>query len=87
MHFIDFVYFWCIETSHATIRHESDVVSMETSTDWARFCRGICIDTLASTKNGMICGPGAVVEVDESKFGKIKFNKGRRVEGAGFLGA
>jgi hypothetical protein len=60
---------------------------METSTDWASFCRGICIDTLASTNNGMIGGPKAVVEVYESKFGKRKFNKGRRVEGSWVLGA
>ncbi|KAI4292777.1 hypothetical protein PAPHI01_2051 [Pancytospora philotis] len=36
---------------------------------------------------GQIGGPVVVVEVDESKFGKRKFNRGHRVEGTWVLGA
>ncbi|KAI4292416.1 hypothetical protein PAPHI01_1690 [Pancytospora philotis] len=36
---------------------------------------------------GQIGGPDVVIEVDESKFGKRKFNCGHRVEGTWALGA
>ena len=31
-------------------------------------------------------GPGKVVEIDESKFGKRKYHRGKRVEGAWIFG-
>jgi len=34
----------------------------------------------------MIGGPGEIVEIDESKFGKRKFNAGHRVEGVWVVG-
>ena len=36
--------------------------------------------------NKKIGGPGHVIEIDESKFGKRKFNRGRRVDGCWVLG-
>ena len=33
-----------------------------------------------------IGGPGIIVEIDESKFGKVKYNKGHRVEGVWIFG-
>lgn len=41
-------------------------------------------DLLSS--NGMIGGPGTIVEIDESKFGKRKYHRGRRVVGKWVLG-
>ena len=35
---------------------------------------------------GKIGGPATIVEIDESKFGKRKFNKGRKVDGVWVLG-
>lgn len=34
----------------------------------------------------MIGGPGVIVEVDESKFGKRKYNKGHKVPGVWVFG-
>ena len=35
---------------------------------------------------GQIDGPGMTVEIDESKFGKLKFNRGRCIEGQWVFG-
>ena len=35
---------------------------------------------------GQIDGPGMTVEIDESKFGKLKFNRGRCIEGKWVFG-
>ena len=50
-----------------------------------RFCRElVAMDT--ETEDGVIGGPGMVVEVDESKFGKRKYHRGHRVEGVWVVG-
>ena len=38
-------------------------------------------------EQGQLGGPGTIIQIDESKFGKRKFNRGRRVEGHWVLGA
>ena len=50
------------------------------------FCREICYETLELV-NDSLGGVGTVVEVDEAKFGKRKFNRGRRVDGIWVFGA
>lgn len=41
----------------------------KTMCDWASFCREVAIDEVMK-KSEQIGGPGIIVEIDESKFGK-----------------
>ncbi|XP_050323220.1 uncharacterized protein LOC126755008 [Bactrocera neohumeralis] len=62
--------------------------SSATISDWYSYCReAVVIFQLDHQEfKGKIGGPGKVVQIDESKFGKRKYNKGRRVEGHWVLG-
>ncbi|KAF8792308.1 putative transposase-like protein like [Argiope bruennichi] len=60
-------------------------VSARTVTDWMNFCRGVCEDACL-VFDGKIGGVGKIVEIDESKFGKRKFNRGKGVEGKWVFG-
>ncbi|GBN17082.1 hypothetical protein AVEN_62537-1, partial [Araneus ventricosus] len=53
--------------------------SEPTVVDWKSFRREVCGDIIirGSKKLG---GVGQIVEIDESKFGKKKYRKGKRVE-------
>jgi ISXO2-like transposase domain len=44
------------------------------------------ITTVVLADHVVVGGPGIVVEIDESKFGKRKYNKGHKVEGAWVFG-
>lgn len=53
--------------------------------DWYSFIREVYIDHLQRTSQ-QIGGPNQIVEIDEAKFGKRKYNRGRIVEGQWVLG-
>ena len=55
-------------------------VGSATSVDWYNFIRHICIQYFIDHP-AVIGGPGKEVEIDESKFGKQKYNRGRVVKG------
>jgi len=59
-------------------------VSAHTVVDWSSFCREVCIFWLQKHCT-VLGGPGVVVEIDEAKFGKRKYNRGRWLDGNGFL--
>lgn len=56
-----------------------------TVVDWFHFCREVIQEYVASHTT-MIGGPGTVVEVDEAKFGKRKYQRGRFLSGQWVLG-
>ncbi|XP_049316680.1 uncharacterized protein LOC125779385 [Bactrocera dorsalis] len=78
--------------SHDVVRKNSivreSILSSATICDWYNYCREAVV--LYQVENqeavGKIGGPGKKVQIDESKFGKRKFNKGRSVEGHWVLG-
>lgn len=63
-------------------------LSQETIADWYNYARECILLYYAETeeKRGQIGGVGRVVQVDESKIGKRKNDKGRRVEGRWIIG-
>ena len=53
--------------------------------DWFNFCREV-YEEILSAESGQIGGVGKIVEIDESKFGKRKYYRGKRVEGQWVFG-
>ena len=76
--------------SYEDIRFHSQIgpteLSSETIADWLSFCREVCLETVSRETPTLIGGAGLTVEVDESKFGKRKYDKGRLVEGQWVVG-
>ena len=60
-------------------------VNDATICDWASFCREVLTEW-SLNRVGKIGGEGKIVEIDESKFGKRKYNVGRLVEGQWVFG-
>ncbi|KAK3852955.1 hypothetical protein Pcinc_040477 [Petrolisthes cinctipes] len=60
-------------------------LSNKTICDWASFCREVLIEWSVK-RQGKIGGKDMIVEIDESKFGKQKYNVGRIVEGQWVFG-
>jgi hypothetical protein len=59
--------------------------SSNTITEYMRFFRELVIDMLPDLDQ-KIGGDGIIVEVDESKFGKRKYYRGKRVKGVWVIG-
>ncbi|XP_047536550.1 uncharacterized protein LOC125070646 [Vanessa atalanta] len=63
-------------------------LSKPTVCDWFKYCRETVIlyQLEKQTFFGKIGGPGKIVQIDETKFAKRKYNKGRHIEGQWVLG-
>ena len=60
-------------------------VSKHTVVDWSSFCREVCVYWLEKCSQ-VLGGSGVVVEIDEAKFGRRKFNTGRIIDGTWVFG-
>ncbi|GBO24263.1 hypothetical protein AVEN_142774-1 [Araneus ventricosus] len=81
---LQFLIYWCMEMKRKFICEELNI-STTTVTDWASFCREV-YRVILIWRSDKIGGPGIVVEIDESKFGKRKYNRGKRVVGRWVFG-
>lgn len=81
-----FLSLWLDHIPLNTIGKQIRVSGCATLVDWAKFSRGVCFDDLV-VRRKPIGGVGKIVEIDESKFGKRKYHRGKRVEGQWVFGA
>ena len=81
-----FTNMWLILSSsrQKLITEELDI-SSRTFVDWSSFCREVCMEW-AAERSHKLGGPGKIVEIDEAKFGKRKYHRGRKIEGQWILG-
>ncbi|ELU13096.1 hypothetical protein CAPTEDRAFT_186616 [Capitella teleta] len=58
-----------------------------TIVDWYYYCREMCFTYFEKVSGcATIGGPDVIVEINESKFGKCKYQRGHRVEGSWVFG-
>lgn len=81
---LQFFYLWTHGMSQDQIQHELQL-SSRTDVDWASFCREVCETTIIRDSE-KIGGKDIIVEIDESKFAKRKYNVGHRVQGGWVFG-
>ena len=80
-----FLYYWTEDLqSHAFLEKHLGW-SPNTVVDWKNFMRDICLEEILINPQP-IGGPGKIVEIDESKFGKRKYNRGRLLTGQWVFG-
>ena len=77
-------YAWAHNFSSSQAVHETSLGDEQTSTetvvDWYHFCREVRAERIMKHHAQAISGPGTTVEIDESKFGKMKYHRGRYIE-------
>ncbi len=76
---VEVSYWWACEAS-VSMAVQQTGHSTKTIVDWYNFHRDICAQWFLDHPV-QIGGVGKVVEIDESKFGKIKYNRGRYRDG------
>ena len=83
-------YAWAHKFTASQAVHETslddETTSTETVVDWYNYCREVCADRIMNHHAGPIGGTGRTVEIDESKFGKMKYHRGRPIEGKWVFG-
>lgn len=81
---LKFIHFWVYNTPLNVIQFNLSIAA-HTAVDFANFCREVVYDQMVINSKP-VGGPGVHVEIDESKFGRRKYNKGHRVEGQWVFG-
>jgi len=77
--------YWVFELSGDSLSRELRIGGEHTVVDWRNFTWEVCLSVLEEDSE-QIGGPGEFVDIDESKFGKMRYHRGRRVEGVWVFG-
>ena len=76
---VELLYFWS-KQMRVTDAAKEVGCTQRVAIDWFNFIRDVCAQYFLDHPIA-IGGPGKIVEIDESKFGKRKYNRGRGVDG------
>lgn len=74
---VDLIYFWSLDVTQNIARNEVGTLSRQTITKWYKTLSLQSFYIMRQLLPQKIGGPGKIVEVDEAKFSKRKFNVGR----------
>ncbi|CAH2106246.1 unnamed protein product [Euphydryas editha] len=61
-------------------------MSSGTVCDWSQYVREVLENWCLNESTHSLGGPGKIVEIDEAKFGKRKYNRGRIIDGQWIFG-
>ena len=80
-------YLWAYEAENRLIQREAEIGGCATIVDWKNFCREVCAAVFKQDmQENKLGGEGKIVEIEESKFGKRKYNRGKAVDGKWVFG-
>ena len=65
---------------------DDKITLTETVKDWYNYCREVRAHGIMNHHVGPIGEPGASVDIDECKFGRMKYLQGRKIEGKWVFG-
>lgn len=82
---IHLVYWFCLGRNTYLDVAAQVHVSLHTVVDWYSFCREVTVNFCVANSR-QLGGPGKTVEIDEAKFGKRKYQRGRFIEGQWVFG-
>lgn len=77
--------FWIDGSKQDVAMKHLELGSLNTVVNWYRKFRDVAYNAMITNKKP-IGGPGKIIEIDESKFGKRKYHKGHHVEGQWVFG-
>lgn len=75
-----FISLWAERRTSLELIEKITRISHKAAVFWSKKCRELILDAIIK-KSQPIGGENKIVEIDESKFGRRKYNRGHHVEG------
>lgn len=76
---VKLTYYWIYQLLGDFISRKLNIGSDHTIVDWKNFAREVCLCILKQDSERIV-GPRKHVEIEESKFGKRKYHRGKRLD-------